>query len=260
MAVKWIITDLDGCISPEESIPWKLDLFWQFARLSRDASEGKSGLAPITICTGRPQPYAEVLAKILDIRAPIICENGAVIYTLHDNLSRFGPGVTKEKIEGIRAIRGYIDREILPVFPGVLLQFGKESQISIFCEKPRVFASIVPLVEKFVRQQGGPELTINTSCFYLNISLAGVNKGSALTELLKELGATKGEVAGIGDTEGDLPLREAVGFFACPGNSSASIKASANYVSPYPDIEGVLDILKRPEFRDPSRSKGAPTS
>ena len=57
------------------------------------------------------------------------------------------------------------------------------------------------------------------------------------------------ETAGIGDTEGDLPLRENVGFFACPANSQDSVKRVADYVSPYPMLEGVLDILTRPEFR-----------
>ncbi|NLT60679.1 MAG: HAD hydrolase family protein, partial [Candidatus Hydrogenedentes bacterium] len=85
MSVKWIITDLDGCVSPEESVPWALEPFVEFARQSRAASAGESDLAPLTLCTGRPQPYAEVLMKILDIRAPAICENGAVLYSLHDN-------------------------------------------------------------------------------------------------------------------------------------------------------------------------------
>jgi hypothetical protein len=44
-------------------------------------------------------------------------------------------------------------------------------------------------------------------------------------------------------------LRDAVGFFACPANSHQIIKAVADYVSPYPDIEGMLDILRRLEVR-----------
>ena len=93
MSVKWIITDLDGCVSPEESVPWALEPFVEFARQSRAASAGESDLAPLTLCTGRPQPYAEVLMKILDIRAPAICENGAVLYSLPDNRARIGPGL-----------------------------------------------------------------------------------------------------------------------------------------------------------------------
>ena len=85
MSVKWIITDLDGCVSPEESVPWDLALFFEFARLSRAASAGESVLAPLTLCTGRPQPYAEVLMKILDIRAPVICETGRAVGAASDS-------------------------------------------------------------------------------------------------------------------------------------------------------------------------------
>ena len=59
----------------------------------------------------------------------------------------------------------------------------------------------------------------------------------------------EGEVAGVGDSEGDLPLCEAVGFFACPDNAQPCIKDAADYVSPYPDIQGMLDIFDRPELR-----------
>lgn len=249
MAVKWIIMDIDGCISPEESIPWDLSLFGEFARLSREASEGRGPVAPITLCTGRPQPYAEVLMKILDVRAPAICENGAVLYTLGDNVSRFGPGVTPEKIQGIRAVRAFIDEKILPAFPDAVYQFGKESHLSIYSAKPEIFSQITPMIEEFARRRGGPELIVSPTHFYLNISLAGVDKGRALTALMDTLGATHDEVAGIGDTVGDIPLRNAVGFFACPGNSQPGLKEVADYISPYPNIEGVLDILKRPEIR-----------
>jgi hydroxymethylpyrimidine pyrophosphatase-like HAD family hydrolase len=104
-------------------------------------------------------------------------------------------------------------------------------------------------IERFVRERGGPELLITTSHYYLNISLMGVDKGNALRALMAELGVERHDVAGIGDTEGDLPLRQCVGFFACPANATGPIKAVADYVSPHPTIHGVLDILGRPEVR-----------
>jgi HAD superfamily hydrolase (TIGR01484 family) len=249
MPAKWLIFDIDGCLSPEESISWDLDLFSRFARLSRDASGGAGPLPPFTLCTGRPQPYAEVLMKLLDIRAPVICENGAVLYTLHDNYARYGPGVTEEKILALRDLRAYLETQVLPQRPEVVLQFGKEAQISIYSENPQVFASIQEEIERFVARKGAPDLAVNSSHYYLNISLAGVDKGHALRVLLDELNVGRDEIAGVGDTDGDLPLREAVGFFACPANAKPSIKAVADYVSPWPVLAGVLDILERPEVQ-----------
>lgn len=249
MAVSWIITDIDGCISPEESIPWDLDAFWKLARISRDAAEGRGPVAPITLCSGRPQPYAEVLLKVLGIWAPAICENGAVLYSLRDNRSHYGPGVTKEKILGLRAVRSFLETELLPEIPELVYQFGKEAHMSVYCERPEVFPAIVRRIEEFVRKNGGPELVISPTHYYLNISLAGVNKGNTLRALFEELETDSEHAAGIGDTEGDLPIRDAVGFFACPSNAKSAVKDVADYVSPYADIEGFLDILSRPEVR-----------
>lgn len=249
MAVRLIISDVDGCMSPEESIAWDLEPFAQLCRLSREASAGRSGLAPLTLCTGRPQPYVEVLMKVLDIRYPAICENGTVLYDLAHNHSRYAPGLTQEKIVGLRAVRSYIETEVLPRFGTALLQFGKEAQLSVFSKTPEIFREIKPMIEQFARDHNSPDLVVNASHFYLNISLAGIDKGSAIRHLMSELGLTRDEVAGIGDTEGDLPLRREVSFFACPANATPEVKKVADYVAPHPNIRGVLDILAQPALQ-----------
>ena len=105
MPVKWIIADVDGCLSPEEAVPWDLERFWEIAQISREAATGRGTVAPLTLCTGRPQPYVEVLLKLLGIQVPAICENGAVLYSLRDNHPRYGPGrrVQMKRDEWVRA-------------------------------------------------------------------------------------------------------------------------------------------------------------
>jgi hydroxymethylpyrimidine pyrophosphatase-like HAD family hydrolase len=44
---------------------------------------------------------------------------------------------------------------------------------------------------------------------------------------------------------GDMAIREAVSFFACPANADPKLKTYADYVSPHEDVDGVLDILER---------------
>ncbi len=249
MPCRLIISDIDGCISPEESVPWDFDPFLEFCRQVHPAATGQGELPPMTLCTGRPQPYVEALCKILDIRLPVICESGAVLYTLKDNRACYGPGVTADKITGLRAIRCFVEEQILPRHLGTLLQFGKEAQISVYCPDPQVLPGIGKLVANFASQRGGPELIINASHYYLNISLGGVDKGSAIAHILQEFGIDRAHAAGIGDTIGDLPIRQHVAFFACPSNSVPAIKEVADYVSPYPMMRGMLDILKRPELK-----------
>lgn len=249
MKTDFIICDVDGCLSPEESIPWDLEAFMRLAQITRAATAGMGNIAPMTLCTGRPQPYVEVMMKMLDIQAPAICENGAVIYSLHDNYARFTRQVTQEKIEGIRRVLDYIDTVILPELKDTVLQFGKEAQLSVFSTRPEQFPDIKASLLSYIDENALPELVINASHYYLNISLKGVDKGSALRELMEILDTDADHLVGIGDTEGDLPLREVVGFFACPANAQESIKQIADYVSPYSLVEGVIDILNQPACR-----------
>ncbi|OQC06144.1 MAG: Stress response protein YhaX [Candidatus Hydrogenedentes bacterium ADurb.Bin101] len=83
----------------------------------------------------------------------------------------------------------------------------------------------------------------------MNIDLKGVTKGAAVDSLIEQLGLNRESVAGIGDTLGDMSIREAVGFFACPANAVPGLKAVADYVSPFPDVQGMLDIFERPELQ-----------
>lgn len=248
MPVKLVLADIDGCISPEESRAWDGCAFEEFARVSRAAAAGNSRMAPVTLCTGRPQPYVEALMKILDIRYPAICEGGAVFYSLHDNRSYFAPGISREMVQGLQRLRSAIIETLFPRYPQLVYQFGKEAQISLYSEDPRCFPEIIPQVHRLAVSIPGLQISVSPSHYYLNIDLAGVSKGLAIKRLLEQLSLTGDEAAGIGDTAGDISIRENVSFFACPANAVPIIRERADYVSPYPDIQGVLDILRRPEL------------
>ncbi len=248
MSYRWIVSDIDGCLTPETSKAWDWDTFKRLTEFFKNRKGQGAYPVPLILCTGRPQPYVEVWAKIFDLRAPLVCENGAVIYTLEDNTSRFGPGVTPDKIKGLRNLRLFIEKELLPNQPEIIYQFGKEAQLSLFSQKPELFNRMIDAIDEFIKQQGGPELVIQPSHYYLNISLAGVNKGEAIKMILNQLGSSCVEAVGIGDTLGDKAIREQVAFFACPANAHKEIKEYADYISPYPDILGVLDILQQPPF------------
>ncbi|TVQ22071.1 MAG: HAD family phosphatase [Spirochaetaceae bacterium] len=246
MSYKLIVSDVDGCISPEESVGWDHHAFHELAERVR----GKA----FTICTGRPQPYVEVLLKLLDVGLPAICENGAVFYDLEHNAPTLAPGVTPDAIAALRTIRAHIERSILPGRAGAAIQYGKEAQISVFSADPALIDPMADQVRAFVdstrfsegaRFGEGARFQIDSSHYYLNISIAGVSKGSALSALLKTLKVEPSECAVIGDTSGDLPMRDHAGFFGCPANATEAVQGVADYVSPDRDIRGLLDILSR---------------
>lgn len=239
-----IVSDVDGCLSPEESVGWNLEEFSEVVRRVRSGGPGGTHL-PFTLCTGRPQPYVEVLLKLFDVSLPAICENGAVIYELPSNSSLFGPGVTDELIRVVRQIRSFVERDVLKGFDGVALQFGKEAQLSVYSEDPEKIPVMAEKVAEFAGSLGNDLVRVDASHYYLNVSLSGVSKGSALALVMEEVAAKKESTAVIGDTSGDLPMRDLAAFFGAPSNATPEVKAVADYVSPYPDLRGVSDILDR---------------
>lgn len=238
---KLIVSDVDGCLAPEESAAWDLEAFASLASRVRAGNAER----PFTLCTGRPQPYVEVLMKLLDVRVPAICESGAVFYSLHDNRSVYGPGVTDSKLDELVEIRHFITSDLLHRYPQTVYQFGKEAHLSVFSADPSRIPLLADEVRRFAGRYADDPVEISASHYYLNVSLRGVTKGSALRQLMSELNVSRNEVAAIGDTSGDLPLREEAGFFACPANATPETAAAADYVSPYPDVAGLMDILDR---------------
>lgn len=241
MAIEWIISDVDGCLTPESSSPFDMPVLDLLAEWFRQSSSGAPGFPRITLCTGRPQPYVEALAKILAINAPMICENGAVIYTLADNHSRYGPGVTNEKIAKLRELQARVEHLIAPS-PELLLQFGKMAQLSVYSENHTLLVRLADKVAA-AAEEIELDLHINTSHYYLNVSLLGVDKGSAIDAVMEELGVPRRRRAGIGDTEGDLAIRRTVGWFGCPANARPALKEEADFVAQSPEARGVLEIL-----------------
>ena len=148
----------------------------------------------------------------------------------------------------MKTVREMVEYELLPRYPGANIQFGKEAQISVYSERADLLPVVQEEIRQFVLRKGGPELCINCSHHYVNISLASVDKGQAVNWLLDELRIERGQAVGIGDTVGDLPLAKNVGYFACPGNAHASIRKIADYVSPDTALDGLLDILDQPAF------------
>lgn len=243
MSYALIVSDVDGCLAPEESAAWDFNAFSRLAGLARGGDAGRP--LPLTLCTGRPQPYVEVLMKLLDIRLPAICEGGAVIYSLEDNRSIYGPGVTPERLEELCEIRHFISSDLLVRNRDVAYQFGKEAQISLYAEDPDRIPQLADEVRRYASQFDDDPVEVSATRFYLNISLRGVDKGSAIRTLMRQLGVERDQMAAIGDTAGDLPLRAEAGFFASPANATEEAKRHADYVSPQSDVNGVIDIIER---------------
>jgi hydroxymethylpyrimidine pyrophosphatase-like HAD family hydrolase len=61
--------------------------------------------------------------------------------------------------------------------------------------------------------------------------------------LSEEIGMPLAHMGGIGDSVSDLRFLGLTGRSAAPANATAEVKAAVDYVSPYENGAGVVDIL-----------------
>ena len=95
----------------------------------------------------------------------------------------------------------------------------------------------------------GAQLTHGTSpalpgAHFVSVTQAGVSKGSAIRELCDAMKLKRDNVMAIGDSDGDLPMLEAVGHPVVMGNSHPDLKARFAQVVGDVDDCGAADALQ----------------
>lgn len=237
-----IISDNDGCLVAEDTSPMDLESLGRLAAHNRLAQANRDRPIP-TLCSGRPQPFAEAMCRLLANRTvPCIAENGVWMYNPADNSYEMDPAITLAHRAAVREASEWIASEFGP--KGVSQQPGKSASISLYHADTEYLKSIRPRVADEFARRGWP-LRVSMTWFYVNCDLAHVSKGTGLDRLLAATGTKRERLMGIGDTTGDLLIRERVAFFACPANAQDEIKKVADYVSPFPEARGVVDIVER---------------
>ncbi len=253
-----IICDIDGCLSPESTAPIDLATLASIAQYSQRAHAG-AGLPPITLCTGRPQPFAEAMCRMIDVRRmPCVCENGAWLYERETNQYLLDPSITPDHIACVRVLSDWIStaygepRRDLNHHVGVTQQPGKAASVSLYHPDTAYLKSLMPALEAQIARADWP-IRVSATWLYINLDLVHISKGTGLDRLLSRIrGVSPGafsrdRLLGIGDTTSDLPIRERCGFFACPANAQDEMKRLADYVSPFDEVQGVIDVLSKIE-------------
>lgn len=240
-----IISDNDGCLVAEDTSPLDLESLGKLAAHNRLA-QTQHDRPLLTICSGRPQPFAEAMCRLLANRtAPCIAENGVWMYNPADNTYEMDPSITAEHRAAVREAGAWLEAEYGP--NGVSQQPGKAASISLYHADTEYLKSIGPRIRDEFARRGWP-LRVSMTWFYINCDLAHVSKGTGMDRLIARTGIARDRLMGIGDTTGDMPIRERVAFFACPANAHDDIKKVADYVSPFPEARGVVDIVEKATF------------
>jgi hypothetical protein len=260
LAYDLLVSDLDGTIvdSAMALDPRLVAAFRRAAGL---------GLA-ITVATGRMPQSAERYCVELDIRAPAIYYNGALI---RDPAG--GPDLLAEQLpRGILA-------EVLEVFtsaPAHPIFFRDEELYCLevtpfirqFCADEGLRANVIPDPAGFLRLGGfvkglfighprdlsilrgdleravGPAArVVRTAESYLELLPAGVSKGAALHHLAGHLGVPIERVVAVGDHDNDIEMIRAAGLGVAMPHAPERVRAAADRVAPADEDGGLLRLL-----------------
>src|SRR5437773_5929750 len=101
-----ILSDIDGCLGPESAAPMETSKLAQVEAWNR-AAIATNDRPILTLCSGRPQPYAEAMCRIIgnagDMALPCVCEMGVWLYDPRDNRYIMDPAILPGHIDAITA-------------------------------------------------------------------------------------------------------------------------------------------------------------
>jgi hydroxymethylpyrimidine pyrophosphatase-like HAD family hydrolase len=235
-----VICDIDGCLVGEGQTPFDLAALAEVAEHNRLALD-RGDRPLVTVCTGRPQPFAESICRLIgNVHVPCVCEMGVWVYHPGNNTYQMDPKISPNHLAMVKELSAWAHDMFAS--RGVTQQPGKNASVTLWHPDTKFLKTIAPVVEERCAKMGWP-FRISMTWFYINCDLAHVSKGTGLDRMLTEMKIPKERLAGIGDTLSDKCIAERVGWFACPSNAHAAIKEHAHYVSEGSEARGVTEIL-----------------
>ncbi|MDX1600765.1 MAG: HAD family hydrolase [Anaerolineales bacterium] len=234
-----IVLDIDGVVTEGESAPLDLDFLGTLAGMNQRA-RSDNNLPPVTLCTGRPAPYLELMLQAIDSHLPGIFENGAGLYFPENYRFVAHPLVANDGT--IRAVRELLEQG--PIGDGkAYIQPGKIHTLTIFATDPEQTDQLKTWTESALGDRAKDvDLVYSTSC--LNILPPAIDKAKGIEFLSQETGYAPETMLGVGDSDVDIPFLQLVGHSAAPSNAVPAIKEIVDYVSTERTSRGVLDILE----------------
>lgn len=240
--LRLVVIDIDGCLTPGEGQPWNFEVLEYIAQLNWRARKDSSRLA-ITLCTGRQEPYVEVLMQAIDAHLPGIYENGGGLYFPREYRFVENPLITPAMREALADIKATLRRNIVEAGLGYF-QPGKEVSLTIYpVDKVSVHELYLAVAKALETYDTGYIAQKSVSC--VDVVPRGIDKAAGVRWLSRETGIPLGQMGGIGDSASDLGFLDLLGCSAAPANAAAEVRARVDYVSPYDNGDGVVDILSR---------------
>ncbi|MEI7773077.1 MAG: Cof-type HAD-IIB family hydrolase [Chloroflexales bacterium] len=225
-----------------------------------------AGGARVLIATGRSFTSARPYVAELSLAGPQITHNGAIFAELASERITTRQGLARELLADVTAALD-LRRIAYMVFGpdtiyapldmphiAVLESYGEPPAVELSREElldlPEVikvltFLGPSPLDAELAALMGDRFEAIRTGPNFFEFMPPGINKGSALTELMARYEVPREEVLVIGDGENDLSMFGVAGLSVAMGNAPDVVKARAAALTATCAADGVALALRR---------------
>ena len=241
LPVQLIAADIDGCLSPGLFEPYDLRKLEAVADLNRKSKSDPS-IPPLTICTGRPEPYAEAVLQLVQSYYPAVSEHGGLLCGIDPPLMTINPVLPDDLQDKMLILKQRLFAAQRMDGNDFMLEPGKETHCTVFTRNEMTVERLHDVLSRILEDTALPFiLKPGRSC--INVFPSMLHKGMGIEWLSRETGIPAKNMGGIGDSDNDVPFLQAVGYPASPSNGSELAKGvKGAFVSAKPDIDGVLDF------------------
>lgn len=239
--IKLFVLDVDGCITEPFVTPdW--EAITKIRELQQQAFSDDT-IPELTLCTGRPFPYAEAVAQWLNVKKPFIFESGGGMFDPVTHYMRFNPAFTDEIKAQQDELKQFVDAELLHVYEGVNTEFTKYTDIGLVSLNTEHITDLYQRAKKHV-DENYENFEVHMTEISINIICKFCHKGVGLRHISEYTGIGLDEIAYIGDSSGDInALKLAARPFA-PANAIGKVHDIAESLSGR-ETKGVLEAYER---------------
>lgn len=250
--IEAILIDVDGCVVSTNG-KVSCEFFSGLSIISRYVEKANQGkFPPIAFCSGRDRNYIEAVSFFVGLpNFWSVIESGIALFNPATKELIFNPALIDEVKRVFKEITEERIPKILEKYHQLFLYPG--NMVCVALERKQGIATPIEALYEFILtemadliQKGYTRIT-HSDCA-IDISPAGIDKASGLQFLSQYTGINLKKTLGIGDSNGDFPLFESVGYIGCPANASEECKKLVEkrkgYISSYPYVRGVADVIE----------------
>jgi phosphoglycolate phosphatase (TIGR01487 family) len=229
--LKALLTDIDGTITDPTR------------RISTGSMETIRSLVDsgieVVLASGNTSCFMDALSKMIGTKGTFIAENG---------------GVFRIGFSGPLVIRG--DQTAVKTALTVVQDHFQKQGISLDLFSPTyrfsdlAFARTVPADEVRMVLRDYPVQVIDTG-YAIHLQAPGINKGTALIELAREMGLIPADFLAIGDSLNDIQMLKTAGIGITVANAHPDTKAASQYIARKEYGDGFVEAVEKyyPYFR-----------